>query len=679
MLSLWIGVLVQSGAAREVTNIDADWRFIRQDVAGAELSVFDDSGWDRISIPHTWNAKDGQDGGGNYYRGVGWYRTTLKIPAYGSGKRYFLRFEAASLVADVYLNGQSIGQHRGGFTAFCFEITGKIKPGANVIAVKVDNKGKEDVAPYAADFTFFGGLYRSVSLITLDTVCISPLDFASPGVYLTPGPVNAGAAQLEAKVLVSNGGKVPAITKTEVRILDRDGRMIARLGDSRPVAAGASEALISHARISQPHLWNGKADPYLYTAEVTLYSNGRVTDTLVQPFGFREFKMDKDSGFILNGAAYPLHGVNRHQCREDKGWAISRADQDEDMALIDEIGANAVRLAHYPQDDYFLTMLDKKGICVYEEIPVVNCARTNIDFVATCKIQLEEMIKQHYNHPSVIVWGLFNELGNGDNAKFRPAYPLFAKQLVDEVHRLDKTRPAGGVNDSQSLVDLANSTDVCGINTYPGWYYGDAGREMPGLIDSWNKIFGQRGIAVTEYGAGASIYHHVEEPGHPYSNGMWHPEEWQMMVHENTYKGVLARKSVWGSFLWVMFDFAADNRNEGDRPGINDKGLVTHSRKTRKDAFYFYKANWSPEPFVHLTGKRLNNRNRTTTSLKAYSNCDQVRFIVNSNEVGTVKGDTGVFLVPNVKLKKGDNEVQVQGVKIGGQIIDRAVFKVNQE
>ena len=249
-----------------------------------------------------------------------------------------------------------------------------------------------------------------------------------------------------------------------------------------------------------------------------------MTDTLTQSLGFREYKMDKENGFLLNGTSYPLHGVNRHQSREDKGWAISRADHDEDMALIEEIGANAIRLAHYPQDDYFLTLLDQKGICAYEEIPVVNCARTNADFVATCKVQLEEMIKQHYNHPSVIVWGLFNELGNGDSKKFYPEYPVFAKQLVNEVHRLDPARPAGGVNCMEGLEALINATDVCGVNTYPGWYYGDAGKEMPGLIDLWNKIFGQRGIAVTEYGAGASIYHHVEEPGHPNSNGMWHPE-----------------------------------------------------------------------------------------------------------------------------------------------------------
>ena len=640
-------------AQRQDILLNNDWnfRFSHQVQKGTEV---------RVDLPHTWNAQDALSGKIDYKRGIGNYEKNLFIRPEWKGKRLFIRFEGVNNIADVFINRRHIGEHRGGYGAFIFEITGKVEYGKeNSILVRVNNGEQLDIMPLVGDFNFYGGIYRDVHLLITDETCISPLDYASPGVRLIQDSVSHRYAKVRAIVDLSNGSSGNQEVELNVRLLD--GQRVVKEG-TKNVNLSGNEVMQQELtfEIDQPHLWNGRQDPFLYQAEVTLFRNGQMVDRVTQPLGLRFYRIDPDKGFFLNGKHLPLQGVCRHQDRSEVGNALRPQHHEEDVALMLEMGVNAVRLAHYPQATYFYDLMDKNGIIVWAEIPFVGPGGYNdkgfVDlpaFRANGKEQLKELIRQHYNHPSICVWGLFNELTElGDN-------PVeYIKKLNVLAHQEDTTRPTTSA--SNQMGDLNFITDAIAWNRYDGWY-GGTPADLGKWLDRMHKDHPKICIAISEYGAGASIYHQQDSLVKTVPTSWWHPENWQTYYHIENWKTISSRPYVWGSFVWNMFDFGAAHRTEGDRPGINDKGLVTFDRKVRKDAFYFYKANWNrEEPMLYLTGKRNTVRTQRLQTITAFTNQAGAELFVNGKSYGKTTPDSYAILEwKNVELQPGENEIKV--------------------
>ena len=640
-------------AQRQDILLNNDWnfRFSHQVQKGTEV---------RVDLPHTWNAQDALSGKIDYKRGIGNYEKNLFIRPEWKGKRLFIRFEGVNNIADVFINRRHIGEHRGGYGAFIFEITGKVEYGKeNSILVRVNNGEQLDIMPLVGDFNFYGGIYRDVHLLITDETCISPLDYASPGVRLIQDSVSHRYAKVRAIVDLSNGSSGNQEVELNVRLLD--GQRVVKEG-TKNVNLSGNEVMQQELtfEIDQPHLWNGRQDPFLYQAEVTLFRNGQMVDRVTQPLGLRFYRIDPDKGFFLNGKHLPLQGVCRHQDRSEVGNALRPQHHEEDVALMLEMGVNAVRLAHYPQATYFYDLMDKNGIIVWAEIPFVGPGGYNdkgfVDlpaFRANGKEQLKELIRQHYNHPSICVWGLFNELTElGDN-------PVeYIKKLNVLAHQEDPTRLTTSA--SNQMGDLNFITDAIAWNRYDGWY-GGTPADLGKWLDRMHKDHPKICIAISEYGAGASIYHQQDSLVKTVPTSWWHPENWQTYYHIENWKTISSRPYVWGSFVWNMFDFGAAHRTEGDRPGINDKGLVTFDRKVRKDAFYFYKANWNrEEPMLYLTGKRNTVRTQRLQTITAFTNQAGAELFVNGKSYGKTTPDSYAILEwKNVELQPGENEIKV--------------------
>lgn len=640
-------------AQRQDILLNNDWnfRFSHQVQKGTGV---------RVDLPHTWNAQDALSGKIDYKRGIGNYEKNLFIRPEWKGKRLFIRFEGVNNIADVFINRRHIGEHRGGYGAFIFEITGKVEYGKeNSILVRVNNGEQLDIMPLVGDFNFYGGIYRDVHLLITDETCISPLDYASPGVRLIQDSVSHRYAKVRAIVDLSNGSSGNQEVELNVRLLD--GQRVVKEG-TKNVNLSGNEVMQQELtfEIDQPHLWNGRQDPFLYQAEVTLFRNGQMVDRVTQPLGLRFYRIDPDKGFFLNGKHLPLQGVCRHQDRSEVGNALRPQHHEEDVALMLEMGVNAVRLAHYPQATYFYDLMDKNGIIVWAEIPFVGPGGYNdkgfVDlpaFRANGKEQLKELIRQHYNHPSICVWGLFNELTElGDN-------PVeYIKKLNVLAHQEDTTRPTTSA--SNQMGDLNFITDAIAWNRYDGWY-GGTPADLGKWLDRMHKDHPEICIAISEYGAGASIYHQQDSLVKTVPTSWWHPENWQTYYHIENWKTISSRPYVWGSFVWNMFDFGAAHRTEGDRPGINDKGLVTFDRKVRKDAFYFYKANWNrEEPMLYLTGKRNTVRTQRLQTITAFTNLSGAELFVNGKSYGKAIPDSYAILEwKNVELEPGENEIKV--------------------
>jgi len=662
------------GAPRWSENLNANWRFIRRDVAGAEQTSFNDSAWQKINLPHTWNNLDGQDGGDNYHRGPAWYRRSLNITPDLASRSLFLKFDAASLVADVYVNGQHAGGHKGAFAAFVLDITNLVHPGdGNIIAVRVDNSRNVDVPPLSGDFTVFGGLYRSVHLLALSPLSITPLDEGGPGVYATQTSVTPAAAKLHITTKLRNANSADKTATVVCRIIDAGGAVVQSISVQQPVAGGGAADAVADMTLDSPHLWNGRKDPYLYTLNVAVSDGATTTDGLDQPLGLRFFSVDPDKGFLLNGEKYPLHGVNRHQDRIDMGWAITPAQHQEDFDLIMEMGCTGIRLAHYEHAQEFYNLCDKGGLIVWAEACMVNRVTPSAAFDDAAIEQVRELIKQNFNHPSICFWSLFNELGpTPANPQSDPItkheLELVAK-LNQTAHDLDSTRLTTAASNSLLPNYPRNTiTDIIAYNGYFGWYSGPPS-QWPSALDKLRSARPGRAVGISEYGAGASIFQHQADATQPKpTTSKWHPEEWQTTVHEAAWQAMKDRPWLWGTFLWNMFDFAADARNEGDHAGRNDKGMITYDRKTKKDAFYFYKANWSANPFVYITDRRFTPRNTPATTVKIYSNCDSVELFVNGKSLGSRQGDDiHRFIWENVALKPGNNDFHAVGSSGGVQ------------
>ena len=651
-------------------RLDEQWKFIRQDIADAATTNFDDAAWQAVKLPHTWNNLDGQTSGTPYYRGIGWYRRHLQVDAQYAGKSLFLKFDGAATVTDVLVNGSPIGTHKGNFAAFCFDATPFLRVGQdNVIAVKVNNAKDSNVLPLSGDFTVFGGLYRDVHLLVLDKLSVTPLDYASPGVYIKQTGVTKDSAEFEITTKLRNANNSAKRATVRCIVFDAEGKTIQQASSHEALGSNAVADVVQHIKIARPHLWNGRIDPYLYHVAVEVSDGDKVTDTVTQPLGVRTFRVDPNQGFFLNDVSYPLHGVSRHQDRIDKGWAIGRAEQEEDFQLITEMGATCVRLAHYQQDQIVYDLCDHNGIVLWTELSLVNELTDSEAFTDNARQQLTELIKQNYNHPSVVFWGMFNELHRKNQWYDAPPKWDLVKQLNQLVKDLDSTRLTTAASCIRSTDPMNGVTDVMAFNRYYGWYNGKAS-DWPKALDTFHQEWPNRGIGISEYGAGAAISQHEISTNQPVAGSHWHPEEYQNALHEQAWSAMKDRPWLWCALVWNMFDFAVGQRNEGDVPGRNDKGLVTYDRKVKKDAFFWYKANWTTTPFVYITSRRFTNRTEPKTPVKIYSNCETVELKINGVSQGAVRSANHIFLWNDMLLAPGENRIEVTGTQAGKAYTD---------
>jgi len=662
---------------REDTRLEAGWRFQPGEVTNAATADFDTSSWQPVTLPHCWGWELAQQGK-KYLRGPGWYRRELAVTPQ-HGQRYFLRFEAAASVADVYLNGRQLGQHRGAFGAFCFEITTNLSStGTNLLAVRVDNSEQKDVSPLSGDFPVYGGLYRSVHLLATGDKIFTLTDHASLGVAWLQTSVSAARAVLDVTVETSNGTKKNQPLTLIASVRNAAGKIIASTEQPLTLMPGATEPFQVRVVVPRPHLWNGLKDPYLYQAVVELRTTNEVVDAVTQPLGLRSFYVDPEKGFFLNGKPYHLHGVNRHQDRPDKGWAISEADQEEDLALLKEIGATVVRCCHYQHSDYFYTLCDQAGILVWAEISQVDRIGAAPAFAETSRNQLLDLIRQNVNHPAIFCWSLFNELRPGNNNP-DPHRELQDLNLVAKGE--DPTRPTIAATCTDKLPQMNKIPDLLGWNIYPGWYPEWGTLKELDALEKYRFTSRHGGFCVSEYGAGANVTQHEEEPKEPKADEQWHPEEWQAIVHEAAWRQFKAQPYIWGTFVWNLCDFTSYWRHEGGLPGLNTKGLVTFDRHVKKDAFYFYQANWATEPMIHITDRRFTDRTNAVTNVKIYSNAARAELVVNGASLGTQNNDgNGSFRWQNVRLTPGENVVEAHAEKTGKKVHDecRWMLKAGQ-
>lgn len=676
-----------------------NWKFVKVDNTTPIESVPDDTfTWETVSIPHNYGYQEAEAGKENW-RGPAWYRRTIEIPLNKQGKRFFLKFEAASLVADVWFNGKHLGQHRGGFSAFTFEISNFVKPGeVNTLEVRTDNEAKPDVAPLAGDFTILGGIYRPVHLIITDETCISPLDHGSSGVAILQTKVTKSEAILDVSTQVSylaaredlltyrpNIGILEAITDIAPNssnrtlcftLLDAKGNIVAQNNQSIVIQRLVTPTFYQRITVKHPHLWQGREDPYLYQAVIELKNGNIVTDRITQLVGLRSYKVDPEKGFFLNGKYLKLHGVCIHQGREHKGWAVSAADVQQDVDLITEMGANAIRSAHYQHSESFYDICDKVGVLVWAEIPVVNfvgipSTDPGLAFVQTTSEQLRDLIRQNINHPSIFTWSIFNEVQPGSKDPHRDI-----RDLNILAHGEDPTRPTIMAASNNWWPQLNRITDWVGFNTYPYWY---TGNEAGKTYDARRPIPLIPAFCISEYGAGASLNQHqpnLSLKDKPVSAGRWHPEEWQSFAHEHIWKDIADRRYVWGSFLWNMFDFSVWNRKEGDRDGINDKGLMTFDHTQKKDVYFFYKANWNNEPMAYISSRRHFKRGESITPVRVYSNGSTVELKVNGKSMGISNpNDIRIAEWKGIELKPGKNDIEVIAKRGNKTVTDSCIWE----
>ncbi|MBA3960407.1 MAG: glycoside hydrolase family 2 protein [Chthoniobacterales bacterium] len=673
-------LITNTAMSRDSITLTDGWKFKR---AEADLAA-PFAEWEMVTVPHTWNALDGQNGRkadpeypDGYYRGPAWYVKPLEIPAAWKGRRIFIRFEAASLVSDAYLNGAHLGQHRGAFAAFCYELTSKVKFGAeNILRVRVDNSHTEEVMPLSGDFTVFGGIYRPVHLFATEQDCITPLDYATSGVYVTTKELTADKATLEIETKINNTAKHSGTLTLSSELLDKSGAVAKSSTTEIQPSPDKTRSERQTILLDHPHLWNGRKDPYLYTLHSKLLRDGKVIDEVTQTVGLRTVQLTNEQGFLLNGQPYPVHGVNRHQERQDKGWALSHADNEEDFQIIAEIGATAVRLAHYQQSEDVHDICDRKGFVCWEEIPNVERVSSSPAFDENALEQLREMILQGYNRPSIVWRGIFNELNANwiktpDGGPVVDPAPVLHK-LYALAKKLDPSRPIVAASWTTDHLPFLQIVDWQSYNTYPGWYWGKL-QDFAEVIDKGSATIGGKRVAISEYGAGANIQQHVEGPvTKPDAPGQFHPEEYQAVAHETFWNIAQDNPKLWGTFVWAMFDFASDHRDEGKQPGINDKGLVTHDRRLRKDAFYFYQANWTDKPMVHIAARRLIERKRPTTEVKVYSNCEKVELRVNGKAMPAVTPDsTHIYKWEDITLQPGPNTIEATASNAGQNMSDK--------
>lgn len=611
---------------RKVYNFNSKWAFSKEATEAPKVMP---QKWYWVSLPHTWNDIDGQDGGNDLYRGTSFYAKELEKIDLPKADKYYLELNGANSSATVYVNGKKLASHEGGYSTWRVNITDVLED-KNLFVVEVDNSQNDRVYPQNADFTFYGGLYRDVNIIAVNNSHFDLEYYGGPGIKVTPEVVDK-SANVEVEVFTTNALDTQ---KLNYILKDREGNIIAQKETS------ASETKVTF-EIENVHLWHGKKDPYLYSAEVCLKENDEILDNVSTRFGCRTFKIDPELGFILNGEEYPLRGVSRHQDRWGVGNALLKEHHEEDMDMICELGSTTIRLAHYQHDQYFYDLCDEKGMVVWAEIPYISTHMPNGR--ENTISQMKELITQNYNHPSIVVWGLSNEITmSGESTEdLRENHVI----LNDLAHEMDKTRLTTIACVSMCSMDdpYVQIPDVVSYNHYFGWYGGDTSMNGP-WFDEFHAKYPNIPIGCSEYGCEALNWHTSNPEQGDYT------EEYQAYYHEELIKQFFTRKYMWATHVWNMFDFGADSRNEGGENGQNHKGLVTFDRKYKKDSFYAYKAWLSDEPFVHICGKRYVDRVEETTKVTVYSNQPEVELFANGVSLGRQSSPEHFFYfeVPNM-------------------------------
>ncbi len=608
---------------RKIVNFNFKWAFSK---LATEVPQSMPDKWEWVTLPHTWNNVDGQDGGADYYRGTCYYVKEFEKRDLPEGKLYFLEINGANSSADVYLNGQKLSHHDGGYSTWRVNMTKALQE-KNLLVIAVDNTENVQVYPQMADFTFYGGLYRDVNIIVVEESHFDLEYYGGPGIKVTP-QIQGEDAEVEVEVYVTDKKEGQELYYT---ILDKEGH---------PVVEWSSTEEKVAMKLPKVHLWQGRKDPYLYIVEVKLMEGEQELDKVSTRFGCRTFQIDPDKGFILNGEKYPLRGVSRHQDRWGLGNALLKEHHDEDMEMICEMGATTIRLAHYQHDQYFYDLCDEKGMVVWAEIPYISKhMRSGRENTIT---QMKELITQNYNHPSIVVWGLSNEITiSGSDEDLLENHCI----LNDLAHEMDSTRLTTIA--CVSMCDMNDPyikvPDVVSYNHYFGWYGGDTSMNGP-WFDKFHEMHPDIPIGCSEYGCEALNWHTSEPAQGDYT------EEYQAYYHEELIKQLFSREYLWATHVWNMFDFGADARNEGGENGQNHKGLVTFDRKYKKDSFYAYKAWLSDEPFVHICGKRYVNRVEAVTKVTVYSNLPEVELFVNGESLEKQRSEEHFFYfqVPNV-------------------------------
>lgn len=610
---------------RKVYNFNTKWAFSKEATEAPKVMP---EKWYWVSLPHTWNDIDGQDGGNDLYRGTAYYAKELEKIDLPKADKYYLELNGANSSATVYVNGKKLASHEGGYSTWRVNITDVLED-KNLFVVEVDNSQNDRVYPQNADFTFYGGLYRDVNIIAVNNSHFDLEYYGGPGIKVTPEVVDK-SANVEVEVFTTN---TLDTQKLNYILKDREGNIIAQKETS------SSETKVRF-EIENVHLWHGKKDPYLYSAEVYLKQDDEVLDNVSTRFGCRTFKIDPELGFILNGEEYPLRGVSRHQDRWGIGNALLPEHHEEDMDMICEVGATTIRLAHYQHDQYFYDLCDERGMVIWAEIPYISTHMPNGR--ENTISQMKELITQNYNHPSIVVWGLSNEITmSGESTEdLRENHVI----LNDLAHEMDKTRLTTIACVSMCSMDdpYVQIPDVVSYNHYFGWYGGDTSMNGP-WFDEFHAKYPNIPIGCSEYGCEALNWHTSNPEQGDYT------EEYQAYYHEELIKQFFTRKYMWATHVWNMFDFGADSRNEGGENGQNHKGLVTFDRKYKKDSFYAYKAWLSDEPFVHICGKRYVDRVEETTKVTVYSNQPEVELFANGVSLGKQSSPEHFFYfeVPN--------------------------------
>lgn len=668
-----------SAQAREVISLNSDWQFKKGPFStDASKVVAQWNGkWENVNIPHTWNAKDMQVKAASFYEGVGYYKKKQLFDSSLKGKRVFLYFEGVGTNTEVYLNGYLVGVHKGAYSAFSFEITRSVKYGEeNEILVKADNTARPDVIPVNHSlFGVYGGMYRPVWLIVTEQSNITVTDCASSGVYITQKNVSKSSAEVTVKVKLDNGSLSPAKLELENTIYTQDGKKVTSHRQQLELTPQGTQAYFSSFKVNKPHLWQGRKDPYLYKVVSTLKSDGNVIDEVVQPLGFRKFEIIAGKGFYLNGEKYPMYGVTRHQDWEGLGSALTNKEHDFDLSQIMDVGATTVRFAHYQQSQYLYSRCDSLGLVIWAEIPFVN--RVTGQEAENAQSQLRELIRQSFNHPSIYVWGMHNEV-------YHPHE--YTAWLTQTLHNLAKTedpdRYTVAVNGYGAAEHPVNqNTDIQGMNRYFGWYekkIQDIEPWVKGLEEKypWQKLM------LTEYGADANIAHQTEYLGDALNWGKpFYPETFQTKTHEYQWGVISKHPYIIASYLWNMFDFAVPMWTRGGVEARNLKGLMTFDRKTKKDSYYWYKANWSEDPVLYLTQRRNKDRERKQTSITVYSNIGTPKVFLNGVELSGIRqGYTDVhYIIDNVELAQGQNTIKAVVMHNGKEYTDEIEWTYTHE
>ena len=596
---------------RKLLNLNQNWQFTKINVGFDNIK---NSELETVNVPHTWNALDGQDGGADYYRGTCWYLKNLGKIDLAENEVAYLEFEGVQSIVDLYFNGKKVAHHEGGFSTWRVNITDLLND-VNEVILSVDNSENDYVYPQMADFTFYGGIYRPVNLIIVNAEHFDLDFYGGPGIAVTP-VVNGEYCDVHVDCYVTNHSD----SVIETKVINQEGNVILEK---------VSNNLSFDFEIKNVHLWDGIVDPYLYTLEINLVKDGTILDNKTIRFGARYFNVTPDGGFFLNGRSFPLRGVSRHQDRKNMGWAITEKEHREDMELIKEVGANTIRLAHYQHSQTFYDLCDEYGMVVWAEIPFISSFLPNGK--ENTISQMKELVIQNYNHPSIVVWGLSNEITiSGESEALLENHYI----LNDLCHELDKTRltTMAQVSMLNKASKMNRVPDLVSYNHYFGWYGGDV-EDNPVWFDTFHKEYPDICLGCSEYGCECVLNWHTSNPEQgDYS------EEYQAYYHYEMLKTFEARPWMWATHVWNMFDFAADARDEGGVKGMNNKGLVTYDRKTKKDSFYLYQAFWTKKPMLHLAKKRYIYRCEDTTQVLVYSNLDEVSLYVNGELFETKQG-----------------------------------------